>query len=50
MNPISSLARQHDRAIDPLMNDNAKIRISGPGFTLITDRSCITPQTRPVVQ
>jgi hypothetical protein len=48
--PISSLVRQRDRFVEAFMYENAKIRTPGSGFTLITDQSCITPQTRPVVQ
>ena len=36
---ICRLDRQHDRATGALMNENAKIRTSGSGFPLITDRS-----------
>jgi hypothetical protein len=32
------------------MDEIVKIRNSGSGITLITDRSANTPQTRPVVQ
>jgi hypothetical protein len=42
------LARQHDRIIEAFMNENAEIRTSGSGFTLIIDLSSNTPQTRPV--
>jgi hypothetical protein len=44
--PISSLARQQDRAIQEVMNKVAGIRTAGSPFTLIHDQSCITPQTR----
>ena len=47
---FKSLARQHDRVIEAFMNESAKICTSGSGFTLITDRSVNTPQTRPVAQ
>lgn len=46
--PISNLARQQDHAIKLFMNEAAKIRNLGSGFAQILDRSCITPQTRPV--
>jgi hypothetical protein len=41
--PISSLVRQRDRVLEAFMNENAKIRTPGSGFTLITDQSCIPP-------
>ncbi len=47
---IYRLARQHEHPIKCSMNEIAKIRTSGSGFTLIIDRSVNTPQTRPVVQ
>jgi hypothetical protein len=48
--PISNLARQQDHAIQPVMTEVTGIRTSGSLLTVITDRSCITPQTQPVVQ
>ncbi len=48
--PICRLAHQQDRAKNKLRYMNAKFRTIGPGFPLITDRSCISPKTRPAVQ
>jgi hypothetical protein len=47
---IYRLAHQHDHSIKCFMNEVAKLCTRGSGFALITDRSCITSQTRPVGQ
>jgi hypothetical protein len=49
-NLICGLARQREHPIKCFMNVVVKIRNPRSGFTLITDRSVNTPQTRPVVQ